>query len=1377
MTLDPPEPGSVILAKPDPDFPVVGIGASAGGFGALLSFFEHMPADAGIAFVLVIHLSPTHDSKADEVLQRVTAMPVLQVVARTRVQANHVYLISPASDLTIDGEFLVASADDRPRGRPVAIDLLFRSLAESHGSRAISIILSGTGSDGALGIARIKEQAGITIVQAPEDAEYSEMPLSAIATGSVDIILPVARIPAKLVELKENSHAMKLPPIENEGPDQRFAPNYSKTEDEHTLRQVLEQLRTSTGHDFHHYKRATVLRRIERRLHVNSLTDLPAYKTYIDQNPGETAALLKDMLIGVTNFFRDRAAFDALEHNLFPKILAEKSADDRLRVWVAGCSTGEEVYSLGMVLGELVAAASNGPLIQMFATDIDDNAIQFARAGNYADSILTDVTQARVDKFFNHRESRYVANTELREKILFAKHNVLRDPPFSQIDLVSCRNLLIYLDRSVQREVLETFHFALRPNGYLFLGSSESAEIANDLFTPIDKKHRIFKAKALAIRQRPTPRLRSFGPFAFENNATLPNVPSASSDPFSAIHLRVIGEHAAPSLLVDRDAKILHTSEAVGRFLSHVAGEPTQNALILINPQLRLELRTALFQAQQEGKTVTTPQVRFSYREEWTFVTMSARPYRDTKSALDVILVSFDEQTEPKFEELSVLSATENATVSNLESELQQARDQLQSTLEHANVSTEELKASNEELQAINEELWSATEELETSKEELQSVNEELLTVNGELQAKVVETAKAVDDLGNLIASSGVATIFVDRSMRIKRFTAPAVGLFNLIDSDIGRPLLDLTHRLNYPELATDAAAAFETLMVIEREVSTKAGGWYLARLLPYRTSDDHIDGAVLTLIDITARRAAEQDVRSAEDRLKLAAMTTDDYAIIVQSLDGMIVSWNKGAARVFGYEEAEVVGRPIDLIFLPGDVTDGVPSSERRHAALHGRAEDERWHVRRDGTKIYCAGVSTLLKANNFEGYAKILRDLTERKIADSKQLRLLTSEREVRAQAEASLRIKDEFFAVLSHELKNPLNLIHVKAELLARSPEVRSIAVVQDAADAIQRSVVGQAKIIDDLLDLSRVRTGKLALQLGPVDVSACVQSVIEASLRDALESDIKLNVVGIANPVIIHADGVRFEQMLWNLLRNALKFTSRGGQINVELSLLPEAVCIEVSDTGQGISADFLPYIFDMFSQADGGGRRNNGGLGIGLSLVKQLAEMHGGQVDGTSAGVGKGASFRLVLPTNSKGSISAFVTTVLDTRILQGLRILLVDDSTEALEAFRALLELEGAHICAPSSAIEGLAEAAVQDFDLLLSDIGMPTMDGYEFIAALRKSERNAAVPAIALTGFGREQDAAKALQAGFNAHIGKPVPLPALIKAIGLLLSNKARR
>jgi two-component system CheB/CheR fusion protein len=507
--------------------------------------------------------------------------------------------------------------------------------------------------------------------------------------------------------------------------------------------------------------------------------------------------------------------------------------------------------------------------------------------------------------------------------------------------------------------------------------------------------------------------------------------------------------------------------------------------------------------------------------------------------------------------------------------------------------------------------------------------------------------------------------------------------------------------------------------------------------------------------------------VRVGEERLHLAAQSTNDFAIIVQDMDGRVVTWNKGAERIFGYSESEMAGQTLDRVYLPEDREAGEPANERRRAQTDGRCEDERWYIHRNGTRLYCSGVITPMASDTFSGFAKIVRDLTQRKGTEALEQRKISLERSVRQKMEAASRLKDEFLAVLSHELKNPLNLIHVKADMLDRAPSTQGLPVVRDAADAIRRSVISLAKIIDDLLDLSRVRTGKLALERSRVDIAAITASVASAIEADALSHQVEVSVEGAAEPFLIDADAVRFEQILWNLVSNAVKFTPQGGSVTIRLAHEDGFACVEVRDTGRGIEPAFLPHVFDMFSQAEGAHRRHSGGLGIGLALVKQLAEMHGGHVQAESAGAGKGARFRVWLPADSATVQAEPRESQGDVSLLKGMRILLVDDAVESLQAFQSLLEMEGAQVWPQTNGAAALEVAAHQQFDLILSDIGMPGMDGYELIAALRKLPATASVPALALTGFGRPQDATRAIRAGYDAHLGKPVSLQALLDKI----------
>ncbi|MDO8710824.1 CheR family methyltransferase, partial [Pseudomonas sp.] len=767
-----PAPERKALKPSTLDFPVVGVGASAGGLQAIKLFFENMPHDNGMAFVIILHLSPDHQSIADKIIQESTRMPVLQVTKTVPIEKNHVYVISPAQRLTMNDGVLEVSSNDPHGSRHASIDLFFRDLAEVHRERAFCLVLSGSGSDGAVGLSRIKEHGGITMAQAPEDAEFDGMPRAAIETGNVDLVLPVVEMPQKLLELWRNSQEISLPTAND--PDLQTFASVSERDAalaEQLLHDILIQLRTGTGHDFKHYKRATVLRRIERRMQVTAQPDLGAYYRFLQNNPEETKALLGDMLIGVTNFFRDREAFEALERDVLPQLVsAAVSAQpekEEIRVWSAGCSTGEEAYSLAMLLNDQLQLDASKASLQLFATDIDERAISIGRAGLYPQAIVTDVPPTRLRHYFVKEDDHYRIRKEIREKVLFAKHSLLSDPPFSQIDLIVCRNLLIYLDREVQREILQMFHFALRPGGFLFLGSSESADACHELFAPVDKRNRIFRAKTGTANSRRTPTMPRGGYVRTSVTRETPQSAVQRKLSFADIHQRALEHAAPPSMIVDANADILHMSESAGRFLRHVGGELSRNLLTLILPELRLEIRTTLFQVQQSGLVVKSRAVPISRENRRYKVDLVAQPYKDEESDGEFVLVIFEEaEVDPSEQAASTLTQTESQVLSNLERELQRTKLHLQDTIEQSEVSSEELKASNEEMQAINEELRSATEELETSKEELQSINEELLTVNFELKTKVEETDKINDYLTNLIASTDIATVFVDRNMR-----------------------------------------------------------------------------------------------------------------------------------------------------------------------------------------------------------------------------------------------------------------------------------------------------------------------------------------------------------------------------------------------------------------------------------------------------------------------------------------------------------------------------------------------------------------------------------------------------------------------------------
>lgn len=1348
-----------------PDFAVVGVGASAGGVQALLRLFRTVPPRPGVAFVVVLHLSPNHTSHAHDVIQNVTGLHVSQVTGAVPLEPDNVYVIPPGKLLSMVDGYLRLTEPELPRIPPTSIDVFFRSLAEAHGSRAVSIILSGSGSDGSVGIARVREQGGITIAQQPEEAEYGEMPRSAIATGDVDLILPVAEIVPRVLKLVRSAADIVLPsPSDDETPDSMEAP---ATEGD-AVDQALDILRQRTHHDFSSYKRGTVLRRIERRMQVNGLTDVGAYRDFLVASPDETPKLLADMLIGVTNFFRDPEAFEALEKVLIQELARNLQGREEIRAWVPACSTGEEAFSIAITLSEAARTLPNRPRITVYATDIDERAISIARTANYPRAVANDISSSRLSKYFYEDGSRYRLVKSLRDTVIFAAHNILRDPPFSRVDLVSCRNVLIYLDRRAQTRVLETFHFALRHGGNLFLGSAESADFAAELFVPVDKHRKIYRALPESTKSG-LPAFPVAPALTATTGQTFFALRSASGPSDAASHgtVRALDLFGPPVVIMRADGEIVHRSGNANGLTHDMRRARVHNLFDVVRADAQASVRRAIERCLESGRRDGQSAVPFESALGAMGVDLSIRPYRDPGHEENLLYVICDPATPlPEMQEKLIEAGDES--VGSLKRALAGSEDRLRSSLQYAQNSTEELRASNEELQAMNEELRSATEELEASREELQSLNEELVTVNSELMTKVQESARVSDDLQNLISLVGVATIFVDRTLNIKRYTPPAETLFNILPGDRGRPLQHLTHNLDYPGMVDDLRTAFEHLRKIEREIASRDGRSFLARVLPYRTDDDRIDGAVLALIDITEQKAARDQARASAEKLKLAAQATHDFAIIVLDNDGTIVSWNVGAGRIFGAEPEEMLGQPLDAIFTPEDRAAGVPALERHQATETGRAEDERWHARRNGERVFCSGFLSRIDVPGFSGFAKIVHDATRRKLAEGEQQQILAKERAEYTEVQKLSRMKDEFIAVLSHELKNPLNLIHMKAEILVRLPETRHIGRIQEIADAIQKSVNAQAQIIDDLLDFSRVKTGKLSLRFAPTDVSMIVRSIIETVQKDAKRAGIDLRLDLPANPVLIRGDAVRVEQIVWNLVSNALKFTPDGGCVTVRLALEDAQARLEVSDTGEGIAADAIRSIFDMFNQASTAPPHSRkGGLGIGLSLVRQLAQLHGGRVEARSDGLGQGACFVVWLPADASSSHRTAGEQPPELSVFRGKKILLVEDAPESLAAMSDLFGIYEAVVVTATRASDALAVARQHSFDLVVTDVSLPDFDGYWLVNNLRALPACAAVPIVAITGRPLAQEGARAREAGCDSCLAKPFSLESLAEVV----------
>ena len=1006
---------NILLPQADLNIlPVVGLGGSAGSIKPLQEFFGLMPPDSGLAFVVVIHMAPDHESSLPQILQARTTMPVVAVLEPVEIQPNHVYVIPPGHHLTLREGKIELSKPELEIGRRVAVDLLFRSLAASHRSRSVAIVLSGMDSDGAVGIKRIKEGGGVTIAQDPDEAEQSGMPRSALDTGMVDWMLPVRAMPARVLGFWRNENRLRFPsphpprsePSSSEPSSSEPGAGVGATADadgdanEVALREILAFVQARTEHDFSRYKRPTVLRRIGRRLQVNSLADFPTYARFLRTHAGEAGALLQDLLISVTNFFRDKGAFAALEAEL-PRLFRGKGTRDVVRVWVPGCATGEEAYSLAMLLLERAGELEPPPQIQIFATDLDEVATRAAREGLYPAAIAADVSPERLRRFFTSEQGRYRVKKEVREMILFASHNLLKDSPFSRLDLVSCRNLLIYFDVQAQERVFHLFHFALKSDGLLFLGSSESIEEASALFAPLDKRHRIFTVRpaprpSIATLPLPSaPRVPHVPPSASIAlpapsvppallsglSGLAPAVASERAASFGELHLQLLEQYAPPAVLVNEAYEVMHLSPQASKYLSLAPGEISINLLAMVRPALRLELRAALFRAVQSGLPATAAGIPVELGETTRPVNIHVRPWRDEQApdaSARFLLVIFEEGDQ-EVEAWSV--AEDDPLASRLENEIRHLKARLQEIVEQSEASNEDLKASNEELQAMNEELRSSGEELETGKEEIQAANEELTTLNHELRLKVEEISRVNGDLSNLMSSTDIATVFLDRELRIKRYTPRALDLFQLSPTDLGRPLWDLRHRLRDESLAQDAAQVLETLHTTEREVLTADGRCFILRALPYRTQEDRIDGVVLTFLDITERKRYVEALLESEERHRLIVEGVHEHAIFTLDERGLITSWNPAAQRVLGWSEAEALGQPSEMLFAPEERVLGVPAAGLSEAAAQGRAPDDGWRVRKDGSRFFASGVTTALRHEDLSvrGFVKILRDMTE--------------------------------------------------------------------------------------------------------------------------------------------------------------------------------------------------------------------------------------------------------------------------------------------------------------------------------------------------------------------------------------------------------------
>jgi two-component system CheB/CheR fusion protein len=848
------------MAQAKPSF-VVGIGASAGGIEALEGLFREMPGDVGMAFVVVAHLAPGRESALAEILGRSTSLPVREAVDGETAEAGYVYVIPPDALVSMrEGRLRVQKANPAKRERN-PVDVFLGSLAQDDGERAIAIILSGAGTDGTLGIKAVKEHGGLTLAQGVDGSRprHSGMPTSAIATGLIDLVLPVEQIPAKLVDYANGLASIADLTQVAEG---RGAPEKING----ARKTICDILRNQVGHDFAGYKERTFLRRVQRRMQVLQLSSIDTYIARLRQEPDEVSLLFRDLLIGVTDFFRDTEAFEALEKLVMPRLLKGKGAGDTIRVWCPGCATGEEIYSIAILLRERLDNLRAVPKVQLFATDIDDIALDVARAARYPAALLHGMSPERLRRFFTEEGGSYHLSKQIRDMCVFSSHSVIRDPPFSRIDLISCRNLLIYISADMQRQVIPVFHYSLRSGGFLFLGNAENVSQHGDLFIALDKKHRIFQRREHGSTHLAFPLLASAA--RLRGGLEHKHEPAANSlSVRRSVETRVLERYAPPHVLVNRDGDVVYYSSRTGKYLEAAAGQPSRQLLAMARKGVRLDLRAALQQAMETRNPTRRERIAIEVEDgriQLIDVLVEPLPERDDDPLFLVLFVDTGPLLSPDdVAHLRHAGAIE-PPVEQLERELRDTRERLQSTIEEYETALEELKSANEELVSVNEELQSANEELETGKEEIQSVNEELHTVNQELTSNIDQLNRANSDLSNLFASTQIAIIFLDRQLVIRSFTPAVAGLFNLIPTDRGRPLADMTSDLDHADLHGDIRAVLDTGTMIERRVSRRDGkAEFLMRLLPYRSGEDKVDGVVLTFVDITTLVEGERQQRT----------------------------------------------------------------------------------------------------------------------------------------------------------------------------------------------------------------------------------------------------------------------------------------------------------------------------------------------------------------------------------------------------------------------------------------------------------------------------------------------------------------------------------
>lgn len=1356
---------------------LVGIGASAGGLEALKQLFRPMPIDSGMAFVIIQHQSPDFENLTAELLAHVTAIPIIVVDEAVEIRANHIYLSKPGHSLRVDDHHLMARDIPKSHGAPTTIDEFFRSLATHWADKSIAILLSGRGQDGAVGIMEVHNFGGLVLVQ-DASAAYKDMPRNAVATGCVDLRLAAEEMAQALLAYLNRA---KVPA------DYRL-PEQSPMEG---VPAIFDALRKGYDIDFDFYKPQTITRRIQRRIALNPAhLSIEDYGRRIQQDPKELAQLYRDLLIGVTRFFRDPEAFAILADKVIPTIIKRLDEDEEARVWVCGCSTGEEAYSIAILFLEAFGKLGISPRLKVLATDTHRESLTFAAAGLYPSSAFMEMPDALRDKYFTAEEGgHFKVTAALRKPVIFSDHNVLKDPPFTRIDLISCRNLLIYLLPKAQARAIAFFLFSLKLDGYLLLGCSEGlGDLANQ-FRTVNQHWKIF-AKVREDQHLVT--LRS--PLVYSRmSGTRKQLPR---DPRLGRAYEALLDRFIPSgILVNDQREALHVFGDASRYLKPPTGRVTNELYYMTEGTLRSAIMSALRNAEQTRKAVTLKSIQWQTSEEvgGPIETLDVRvePLTAEDSETPLYILLLKEQAPEQRPALPAPAVHDRAIeidnhatsqILHLEQELQQAREALQSTFE-------ELETNKEELQATNEELLASNEELQSANEELHSFNEELFSVNAEHEAKIQELNAVTNDLNNLIRSTNLATIFIDRDWNIRLFTPEALDVFPLVTSDTGRNLRNFQSLYPDPKLYEDIASVLADGQPIEKELDWADGRTLLRRIVSYHDLNhgQDLSGATLTYVDITevvkARRAlqtSERRLARSDDELRMiqaiANLGTWNWDLETNSID-----WSDGCFKLFGYEPGSIVptfDRFLERV-VPGDkakVQSAVDASIRDFLPYR----IEYWITQPNGERraLLAEGQVELDGQGQSRYFTGTLLDITDVKTAEQ-TLRQMNQDLQ---QANAA---KTAFLATISHEIRTPLNAIIGMGHLLGQTDLDKDQRAQVEAIELSSRNLLA---LINDVLDLSKIEAGELVLETEVFSLGELLAELQQIFVPIAASKGLELGfpTPDTELPTILEGDPLRLRQMLVNLLDNAFKFTEHG-KVGLEVLRVSEEtkglrLRFVVRDTGIGIAPELRDRLFQPFNQGDASTTRRYGGSGLGLSIVRELSERMGGRV-GLESDPKSGSTFwfevvlrRAQLPTALEIQVQSKPVSDTDRALgLAGVSILVVDDNLMNLDVCRRILEKRGAKVFCVAS-----GEGCIEFFrrsndlpDLVLMDLRMPEMDGFDTTRLLRHELGLESLPIIALTAGTLVSERDRAIESGMNDFIAKPIEPHKLVQLIREFLGD----